>query len=52
MVLIFKWRKMGYSMGMNRISRTFETYRKTGRKALMPYITVGDPDIAGYARDS
>ena len=34
-------------MSMNRISRTFKSYRESNRKALMPYITVGDPDIDG-----
>ena len=28
---------------MNRIARRFETLRHTGRKALIPYITAGDP---------
>jgi len=29
---------------MSRIHATFERLRKTGRKALIPYITAGDPD--------
>jgi tryptophan synthase alpha chain len=28
---------------MNRIARRFQTLRRTGRKALIPYITAGDP---------
>jgi tryptophan synthase alpha chain len=28
---------------MNRIGRRFEELRRTGRKALIPYITAGDP---------
>ncbi len=28
---------------MNRIDRLFEKLRQSGRKALMPYITAGDP---------
>jgi tryptophan synthase alpha chain len=30
---------------MNRIDRTFKTLRKNGRKALIPYIMAGDPDL-------
>lgn len=30
---------------MNRITETFEQLKKTGRKALIPYITAGDPDL-------
>ena len=29
---------------MSRIQPTFERLRKTGRKALIPYVTAGDPD--------
>lgn len=28
---------------MNRIARRFQTLRRTGRKALIPYVTAGDP---------
>jgi tryptophan synthase alpha chain len=28
---------------MNRIARRFQTFRRAGRKALIPYITAGDP---------
>jgi len=31
---------------MSRISATFESLRKQGRKALIPFITAGDPDPA------
>lgn len=30
---------------MNRIAETFDTLRREGRKALIPYITAGDPDL-------
>jgi len=30
---------------MNRIDRTFKELRKNGRKALIPYIMAGDPDL-------
>lgn len=30
---------------MNRIDATFETLRKQGRKALIGYLTAGDPDV-------
>lgn len=30
---------------MNRIDRTFKKLRKIGRKALIPYIMAGDPDL-------
>lgn len=30
---------------MNRISETFEELRKNGRKAFIPYITAGDPNL-------
>jgi tryptophan synthase alpha chain len=31
---------------MNRIDRCFEALRATGQKALIPFITAGDPDLA------
>ncbi len=31
---------------MNRIESTFKKLRKAGKKAFIPYITAGDPDIA------
>ena len=31
---------------MNRIERIFSDLRASGRRALMPFVTVGDPDIA------
>jgi len=31
---------------MNRIDRTFKELKKNGRKALIPYIMAGDPDLA------
>jgi tryptophan synthase alpha chain len=31
---------------MSRISQRFEELKKTGRKALIPYVTAGDPDPA------
>jgi tryptophan synthase alpha chain len=35
---------------MNRIDRRFEELRAAGRKALIPFITAGDPDL-GTTRD-
>jgi tryptophan synthase alpha chain len=32
-------------MPMNRVDRTFATLRARGAKALMPFITAGDPDL-------
>jgi tryptophan synthase alpha chain len=31
---------------MSSIDRVFENLRRTGRKALMPFVTAGDPDLA------
>ena len=35
---------------MNRIDELFTDLRRRGRKALMPYLTVGDPDLATTGR--
>lgn len=35
---------------MNRIDRTFKELRKNGRKALIPYIMAGDPDLDATKR--
>lgn len=35
---------------MNRIDRIFEDLRQRGGKALMPFVTAGDPDLATTAR--
>ena len=34
---------------MNRIDAIFQTLRQQGRKALMPFLTAGDPDLATTA---
>ncbi len=36
---------------MNRITQTFETLRKQGRKALIGYLTAGDPDLQTSERN-
>lgn len=35
---------------MNRIDRIFQELRSSGRKALMPFLTAGDPDLATTGR--
>ncbi|MBM3263825.1 MAG: tryptophan synthase subunit alpha [candidate division Zixibacteria bacterium] len=35
---------------MNRIAETFETLKREGRKALIPYIAAGDPDLETTVR--
>ncbi|MEM9751939.1 MAG: tryptophan synthase subunit alpha [Planctomycetota bacterium] len=35
-----------YLSGVNRINRIFESLRHEGRKAVMPFVTAGDPDVA------
>lgn len=37
-------------MSMNRIDRIFQTHRANGEKALMPFVTAGDPDLATTAQ--
>ncbi|MDP6945342.1 MAG: tryptophan synthase subunit alpha [Myxococcota bacterium] len=34
---------------MSRLATTFDRLRQTGRKALIPYVTAGDPDLATTA---
>ena len=36
---------------MNRIERTFQSLRKAGRKALVGYLTAGDPDLKQSEKD-
>ena len=38
-----------YAHGMNRIERIFEQHRAAGSRALMPFLTAGDPDLATTA---
>src|SRR5438876_9402289 len=35
---------------MNPIDRTFQSLRRDGRKAFIPFLTAGDPDLATTAR--
>ncbi|REJ16395.1 MAG: tryptophan synthase subunit alpha, partial [Paenibacillaceae bacterium] len=34
---------------MNRIDATFERLRREGKSALIPFLTIGDPDLAASA---
>ena len=36
---------------MNRITQTFQTLRRQGRKALIGYLTTGDPDLKTSERN-
>ena len=35
---------------MNLIDSVFRRLRETGRKAFMPFLTAGDPDVDGTVR--